>query len=145
MVWFIASPDILSGNHRIIYHQEERGRPFAVPCLLPLCHVNLFLLHAILAKGGPLQHALARSRSFTSGHRSSPGASAIPRVSYCPAGRDGERHAARKMCEFLSLSFNLGRRARGCSSSQKAVHERHHHLRSLAREVLRAHVRRVRS
>ena len=47
---------------------------------------------------------------------------------------------------FLSLSPNLGRHARGCSSSHmEAVHEPHPHLRSFAREVLRAHVRRVRS
>ena len=131
----------------------KRGLTFAFGCLLS--HVPHWPFSCCMRpqpRGGTSPQALACSKSVLYNTwlvtiRSCHGPLRILR----PAGRDLEHHARQYTCGFLSLPLNLGQCARGWPSPHvsrdsyvEAVHEPHQHLRSLACEMFRAQVRRVR-
>ena len=76
---------------------EEQGLTFTFACLLSLCHLGLFLLHAITAKvwhsptGSRMQRVLALLDVLVHGHVLSRRTQRV----YRRAGRESERRAVR--------------------------------------------------
>ena len=68
-----------------------------------MCHLGLFLLHAVIAKGGTSPLALTCSKSVLSIHVVGDDRGRYGPLCYLrPAGRDVEQHASLKTCGFLS-------------------------------------------
>ena len=116
----------LTCSVRVVDIGEERRLLFTFACLLSLCHLGLFSLYAIMAKGW---HSSTSSRtqqvhSSLDVHIHGHGLSRHTQLVYRSAGRDLEHHASRNTCGFLSLPLNLGQCARGWSPAHvpKASH-----------------------
>ena len=121
------------------HDRDDRGLTITFACLHSMCHLGLFSLYAIMAKGWQSPTRSNTASSFITRR--------LHRVLNCPASRHGEPRAGQYTCGFLSLLLNLGQCARGWPSAHvskdsyiEAVHEPHQHLGSLARQVLCTHL-----
>ena len=131
---------------------KERGLILTFACLLSLCHLGLFSLYAIMAKGwhsptsSPTQQVHSSLVVHTHGH----GQPRFTTYYTAPPGVNFSTAQVRKRVDSCHSPLNLGQCARSWSSAHvpkashiEAVHKLHQHFRPFACEMLRAQVRRV--
>ena len=137
---------------RVVGIGKERGLILTFACLLSLCHLGLFSLYAIMAKGwhSPTSFHTQQVHSSLVVHTHGHGQPRFTAFYTAPPGVNFSTAQVTKRVDSCHSPLNLGQCARSWSSAYvpkashiEAVHKLHQHFRPFACEMLRAQVRRV--